>query len=158
MKKYELIETEFIANFFGKKLFRIRALVDIPVYRVKKGDIGGFIEKEGKNLSQKGNAWVFGDAQVYGSARVYGSAQVSDNARVSTMNDSVSVTNLRWSLTSLPKGVQVGCRFHSMREWKEKHIVIGVKNGLSPELAKEYYRLMKAIRRIQRIEAKGAKK
>ena len=35
---------------------------------VKKGDLGGWIEKE-DNLSQEGDCWVFGDAWVYGDAR-----------------------------------------------------------------------------------------
>ena len=46
---------------FGVKLFRIEAIVDIPARGVKKGDKGGFVEKE-SNLS--GNARVYGDAQV----------------------------------------------------------------------------------------------
>lgn len=54
-------------NAAGKKLFRIKALVDIEEYGVKKGDLGGWIEKE-DNLSQSGNAWIFGEARVYGDA------------------------------------------------------------------------------------------
>ena len=63
-------------------LHRIRATRSIPKWNVKKGDIGGWIETE-KNLSQDGDAWVFGDAWVSGKARVFGDAQVSGNARVS---------------------------------------------------------------------------
>ncbi|MFN7611367.1 MAG: hypothetical protein ACK5QX_10605, partial [bacterium] len=59
-------------EFFGIKLFRIEALVDIPKWGVKAGDKGGWIEKE-ENLAQvSGNAWVYGDAQVSGDAQVYG--------------------------------------------------------------------------------------
>jgi hypothetical protein len=43
---------------------------------------GGWIESE-KNLSQDGNARVYGDAWVYGEARVYGDALVYGEARVS---------------------------------------------------------------------------
>ena len=84
MKKFELTD-EFVTNVFGKKLFRIKALVAFG--NVEKGELGGFIEKE-DNLSHGGNAWVYGDAQVsgdawvYGDARVYGNAQVSGDARV----------------------------------------------------------------------------
>lgn len=48
---------------------------------VEAGEKGGWIEKE-SNLSQEGNAWVYGGAKVYGNAQVYGKAQVSGNAEV----------------------------------------------------------------------------
>jgi hypothetical protein len=79
MKKFELT-AEFVTNVFGKKLFRIKALVAFG--NVEKGELGGFIEKE-DNLSHDGDAWVYGNAQVSGDARVYGNAQVFGNARVS---------------------------------------------------------------------------
>ena len=84
MKKFELT-AEFVTNVFGKKLFRIKALVAFG--DVEKGELGGFIEKE-DNLSHDdnawvyGNAWVSGNAQVFGDARVCGNARVFDNARV----------------------------------------------------------------------------
>ena len=64
MKKFELT-AEFVTNVFGKKLFRIKALVAFG--NVEKGELGGFIEKE-DNLSHGGNAWVSGNAQVSGNA------------------------------------------------------------------------------------------
>ena len=80
MKKYELTnETITIAN--GKTLYRIRALVDIEVFRVKIGDLGGYIEKE-ENLSHYGDAWVCGDSMVYGDARVFGNVKIYGDARV----------------------------------------------------------------------------
>ena len=85
MKKFELT-TESITNVAGKKLFRIKALIDFE--DVKAGELGGYVEKEG-NVSQDGNAWVsdnawvYGDARVCGNAWVYGNAWVSGNARVS---------------------------------------------------------------------------
>ena len=79
MKKFELT-TEFITNMFGKKLFRIKALVEFG--NVKAGDLGGYVEKE-ENVSQADNAWVSGDAEVFGNAKVYGDAKVYGNARVS---------------------------------------------------------------------------
>ena len=79
MKKFELT-AEFVTNVFGKKLFRIKALVAFG--NVEKGELGGFIEKE-DNLSHDGDAWVYGNAQVSGDARVYGNAQVFGNALVS---------------------------------------------------------------------------
>lgn len=97
MKKYELIEDQFI-ELCGVKLYRIRALRDFG--SISEGDVGGLIEKE-ENLSHYNNAWVFddakvyenakvfgdavvsGDAKVFGNARVYGNAWVSENAKVS---------------------------------------------------------------------------
>ena len=67
--KFEL--TTETKTVFGKTLFRIRALVDLSF--VKKGDLGGFVEKE-ENLYAYGDAWVSGNAQVYGNAWVYGNA------------------------------------------------------------------------------------
>ena len=77
MKKFEL--TSDFVTFLGKKLFRIRALIEFG--DVKAGELGGYVEKE-ENLAQDGDAWVYGDAQVYGDAWVYGDAQVYGNARV----------------------------------------------------------------------------
>ena len=78
MKKFELT-TESKINIFGKKLFRIKALISFE--SVEEGETGGWVEKE-ENLNQSGDAWVYGDAEVSGNARVYGNAWVSGNARV----------------------------------------------------------------------------
>ena len=77
VKKYEL--TSETKVFLGKTLYRIKALVQFG--NVNAGDLGGWIEKE-ENLSQSGNAWVYGDARVSGNAWVYGNAEVSGDARV----------------------------------------------------------------------------
>jgi carbonic anhydrase/acetyltransferase-like protein (isoleucine patch superfamily) len=83
MKKYKL--TNETIEHFGKTLYRIKALKSFGI--VKKGELGGFIEKE-SNLSQDGDAWVYekalvcGDAQVHGNALVCGDAQVYGNAQV----------------------------------------------------------------------------
>ena len=86
MKKFELTAESKI-NIFGKKLFRIKALISFG--DVEEGETGGWIEKE-ENLEQSsGDAWVYGNAEVSGNARVsgdarvYGDAEVSGNARVS---------------------------------------------------------------------------
>ena len=77
MKKFEL--TTDTKMLFGRKLFRIKALVSFG--DVTAGDLGGYVEKEG-NLSHDGNAWVYDNAWVYGNAQVYGNAWVYDNAWV----------------------------------------------------------------------------
>lgn len=78
MKKFELT-SESIVDIFGKKLFRIKALVEFG--NVKEGELGGFVEKE-ENLSHEGDAWVYENARVSGNAWVYENARVSGNARV----------------------------------------------------------------------------
>ena len=78
MKKFELT-SETKINIFGKKLFRIKALVSFGV--VKTGETGGWVEKE-ENVNQFGDAWVFDNAEVFDNARVFGNAEVSGNARV----------------------------------------------------------------------------
>ena len=79
MKKFELTAESKI-NIFGKKLFRIKALISFG--DVEEGETGGWIEKE-ENLEQSsGNAWVYGNAEVYGNARVYGDAWVYGNVEV----------------------------------------------------------------------------
>ena len=77
-KKYIL--TDVSKEVFGIKLFQIKALVSFG--SVTKDELGGWVEKE-ENLSQKGNAWVFGNASVSGNARVFGNASVFGNAEVS---------------------------------------------------------------------------
>ena len=82
-KKYKL--TEETINVDDRTLYRIEALKDFSY--VKKGDKGGFVENE-KNLSQRGDCWVYenakvyGNAEVYDDAKVYGNAWVFDNAKV----------------------------------------------------------------------------
>jgi hypothetical protein len=68
-KKYQL--TDETIEIEGVTLHRIRALRDIPRYRVTKGDLGGFIESE-YNLSHKGDCWVAEDAKIARKARVFG--------------------------------------------------------------------------------------
>ncbi|UNE55359.1 hypothetical protein [Bartonella machadoae] len=70
-KKYEL--TDDMQCIDGHLLYRIRALKDFA--DVKKGDFGGFIEKE-DNLSHDGNCWVYDHARVFQNARVFENAKI----------------------------------------------------------------------------------
>ena len=78
-KKYSMIRTDKTTPD-GKPLFQIKAKADIA-FKVKKGELGGYIEKE-ENLSSEGNAWVSGDAQVYGNARVSVRANITTSISV----------------------------------------------------------------------------
>lgn len=143
MKKFELT-TESITNEAGKKLFRIKALIDFG--DVKAGELGGYVEKE-ENISQDGNAWVSGDAWVSGNARVSGDARVSGNAWVS--DDAWVSGNADYALvqgfgtefrcTTFYRGknkkimVNCGC-FHGDLEGFRKQ----VKETRNGKIAKEY--------------------
>ena len=68
-KKYKL--TEETLEIDGHVLNRIIALRDFG--EVKKGDLGGFIEKE-SNLAHDRNCWIYNDAVVRDDAMVCGEA------------------------------------------------------------------------------------
>lgn len=74
-KKFELIDE----NFIFTNAYRIRALRDFG--NVKKGDLGGFVEREG-NLSHGGDAWIGGNAKVCDNACVLDNAIVSGDALI----------------------------------------------------------------------------
>jgi hypothetical protein len=76
-KKYIL--TDETKVLYGRKLYRIKALKDFG--NIKKGDIGGWVEKE-ENLSHYDNCWVYNEAKVYDNAFVYDEAKVYGNAFV----------------------------------------------------------------------------
>ena len=84
MKKFELTTDTNVV--FGRKLFRIKALINFG--NVKAGDLGGYIEKE-ENLSHDNDAWISDNARISGNARIsdkariYGDARISGNARIS---------------------------------------------------------------------------
>lgn len=76
-KKYKL--TDETIKIGEKILYRIEALKDFSY--VKKGDRGGFIEKE-ENLSHLGNSWVYDNAKVFDDAEVLGDAAVCDMSQI----------------------------------------------------------------------------
>ena len=125
MKKFEFTG-EFIV-YYGKKLFRIKALIDFG--DVKCGEVGGFVEKE-ENLSQEDNAWVYGDARVSGNARVSGDA---DYACVKGFGRERRNTTF---FRTQDGGVSVvcGCFHGTLQEFREK---VKETHGES-KMAKEY--------------------
>lgn len=76
-KKFTLTKETCVIN--ERTLYRIRAEKDFG--NVKKGDLGGFVEKE-VNLSHRGNAWIYNDACVFGDAKVFDDAYIYDNAYI----------------------------------------------------------------------------
>ena len=84
MKKYELTTDTKIV--FGKTLFRIKALMSFG--DIKKGDVGGYVEKEENLARVSGNAWVYGNARVFGNARVMWFSKVgSENGTLTAFQD-----------------------------------------------------------------------
>ena len=132
MKKFELTD-EFVTNVFGKKLFRIKALVAFG--NVEKGELGGFIEKE-DNLSHAGNAWVSGNACVSGNARVSGNAWVSGNADFAVVTGFGRYFRATTFFRCKDKilRVQCGCFYGDLAQFRE----IVKKTHCDRKYAKEY--------------------
>ena len=143
MKKFELT-SETKINIFGKKLFRIKALISFA--DVEAGETGGWVEKEG-NVNQSGNAWVSGDAKVSGDAmvsgdaKVYGDAKVSGNAKVYGDADYTTIhgfgaqfrTTTFFRCKDKKVRVACGCFFGTIPEFREQ-----VKNTRKGKIAEEY--------------------
>lgn len=131
MNKYKL--TDKTKDFAGITLYQIKALKDFA--EVKKGDLGGWIEKE-SNLSQYGDAWVFGnarvceDASVFGNARVSGDAWVSGNAKV---NSKIKVIgDFGFYVNTAGQYLRIGCKFLTYKQWDEL-----INSESFPEFLKE---------------------
>ena len=153
MKKFELT-SETKINIFGKKLFRIKALISFGV--VKTGETGGWVEKE-ENVNQSGNAWVFDNAEVSGNARVSGNAEVFGNAEVSGNADYTTIhgfgTQFRTTTFFRCKNKQVkvscGCFYGTIPEFREQ-----VKNTRKGKIAEEYLMIADLMEKHFAEEAK----
>lgn len=76
-KKFVLTKETYSIN--NRTLYRIKAIKNFS--NIKKGDLGGFVEKE-ENLSHSGICWIYDNACVYGDAGVFEKASIHDNARI----------------------------------------------------------------------------
>lgn len=79
-RKYEILPEPFAAPN-GEACYRIKALKDIPVIGVKKGDLGGCVSNA-TSLSHSGSSWIFEGGFVVGNAIVDDDAVVGDGALV----------------------------------------------------------------------------
>ena len=79
-RKYEILP-EPIAAPNGEVCYRIKALKDIPVVGVEKGDLGGCVSNA-TSLSHSGSSWIFEGGFVVGNAIVEDDAIVGDGALV----------------------------------------------------------------------------
>ena len=113
---------------------------------VTSGEIGGWVEKE-NNLSQNGNAWVYGDAQVcgdawvYGDARVYGDAQVLIGAHKAKEICLLQIQGTAHSVCSPDfVHIKIGCQERTPQDWQENFESVGESNDYSAEQIIEYKR------------------
>ena len=81
-RQFELTSISMIhsEDFEKVTLYRIRATRDIKEHGVKKGDLGGWVEKE-ENMPGF-NSWIADEAKVFGNAKIKQNALVSGNAKV----------------------------------------------------------------------------
>ena len=135
MKKFELT-SETKINIFGKKLFRIKALVSFGV--VKTGETGGWVEKE-ENVNQSGDAWVFGNAEVFG------------NADYTTIHGCGTQFRTTTFFRCKDKQVKVscGCFYGTIPEFREQ-----VKNTRDGKIAEEYLMIADLMEKHFAEEAK----
>ena len=138
--KYELLTDDTI-TFLGVQLFRIKALISFE--GVKKGDVGGYVESE-KNLSQSGDAWVYGNAKVYGNAEVYGNAWVSGDADYIVFKNNWS-SGRYFTYTKSNKKWKVGCFYGSSEELVEKAYKDSKKSGDFYKAYVEFVEKLEAI-------------
>ena len=135
IKKFELDLSTKI-TVFGVELFRIKALISFG--NVKKGEFGGYVEKE-ENLNHSGDAWVYGDAEVYG------------DARVSNLNDYIVFKN-NWSsgryftYTLSNKMWKVGCFYGSGEELVKKAYQDSEDSG------KHYETYVKLVKTLEELD------
>lgn len=138
MKKYEL--TGEVKVKFGVTFKRIRALIDFG--NVKKGELGGFIEKE-ENLSHENNAWVYGNAEVSGDAEVSGNAKIYGNAEIYGNADYVLIGRIgsRFGFTTFFRNknneiyVSCGCFLGTLAKFRKK---VKETHGTDTKYAKVY--------------------
>lgn len=104
----------------GMRLYRIKAIRDIPEKNVNVGDLGGLVQTP-LNLSQDGDCWVDEQSRVFGNARVKDNASIEnsiirDNATVgdavvidsSTIKDNAAISgNAKIYHSSIGNNVKV---------------------------------------------------
>ena len=143
MKKYELLVDDTI-TFFGVQLFRIKALISFS--GIEKGELGGYVASE-KNLSQSGNAWVYGNARVSGNAWVSGNARVSGDADYIVFKNTWS-SGRYFTYTKSNKMWRVGCFYGNGDELIKKAYKDNKKSG---DFYKAYVEFVEKLEEIENI-------
>ena len=146
----------------GTGLLRVRATHAFG--NVAEGEYGGLISDE-RNLSQYGNAWVYGDAQVsgkvwvsgnaqvYHKAWVFGNAWVSDDAfvygRARVFGDArltpKVLQGFPFCVTFTDHHIRAGCQFHTVEEWRDRGAAMIKAEGHSTMTAKTWHTIIMSI-------------
>ena len=140
MKKFELVP-EMSISFLGRKLFRIRALIDFTTKwdeTIHVGDLGGYVEKE-ENLSHEGNAWVFGNARVSGDAKICDKGHFLTIGPIGSRNATTTFFRDKDNEITVSCGCFLGKIDNFLQKVKETHgeSKHGRAYRISAELAKE---------------------
>lgn len=151
--KYKLTDEKI--EFCGHTLRRIVCVTAFA--SVHAGELGGWVESE-ENLSQFGDAWVYGDAKVCenakvcGDAKVYGYANVCGDAEVKQLEDYIVLKN-DWSsgrfytYTASNKMWKVGCFYGTGEELIAKAYKDSELSGKCYEASVRY------VEELERIKA-----
>lgn len=150
-------------DHMGIELHRIESISNFG--NVKKGDIGGFIAREGNlsvvdnawvsddaivfgnakvlgNATVSDDAWVFCDAMVYGNARIFGNTQICGDSRVTSDSWGFSPFYLQGSKDSITTSsyttLAIDCHIRPVEYWQEHYEAFGRLNNYSKEEIIEY--------------------
>lgn len=97
--KYSLVEE---LDIDGHTMYRIQAERDIPEINVRKGQLGGCIERKSQ-LSQEGTCWLAASSMLFGNTEVTNSAYVGENCK---LNHVIMRNNTR-VVESIMRGVEM---------------------------------------------------
>ena len=127
--KYELTD-ETVTAPDGTKLFRIRAMISFGT--IVAGALGGFIASSA-NLSQDGNAWVYGDARV--------------EVRISVATRSDGYTFLITPIDGGEVRIIAGCRYFTIAEARDHW----TKTRVGTRLGDESLAIVDHLERVAQI-------
>ena len=105
-ERYKLLKHDHI-KVKGRTLYRIKALVDIND-DVKKGDIGGYIEKTFNLDIYDGESWVYPDSKVYGYVYITGNTRVI-NSKIFNIEDDEFIIRNAYIMGSKIKDSTINC-------------------------------------------------
>lgn len=133
MKKYELTK-EMQETIAGERVYRIRALINIPFRNIRAGELGGFVSGY-ENLSQDGACWVDSEAIVVHPALVSADALISDQAKVSGKSHIEGMTEISGSSLIVDSTIRAICKVQDRAVVKNSTLLenVSVKGNSSIE-------------------------
>ena len=132
MKHFKL--TDEVLDLGSVKLRRIEALIDLPKHGIKKGDKGGWIEREAQ---VSGNAWVSDNAQVSGDAHIDCAGAIL----------CIAIGGF-YTITLTRKWLFAGCQSIERKKWLKITKKQAVEMGCKPELYAPLKEMVKAGMKI----------